>query len=107
MKSFFAQLVDWATNSYAFQAVVMSVLIAIMRVLYDNNETTWRRILLEAALCGNLTLAGYYALLWWKLPPQAAIVVGAALAFIGIEEMRKIVRALARKQLGVENDVQQ
>ena len=47
--------------------VVMSMLIAVIRVLYDREETRLFRIFLEAMLCGGLAVAassGIQALGW-------------------------------------------
>lgn len=69
-------------------AVVLAILIAVLRVVYDGKETTIHRILLEASLCGCLALAinhGIDAIGW---NPEWKVFIGAMIGYIGSMTVR-------------------
>ncbi|MBO2926667.1 phage holin, lambda family [Metapseudomonas otitidis] len=76
--------------SPAWQGFVMAFVIAVLRAIYDGKEKRWQRILLEALICGGLTLAASTAIAWFNLPESLAIAFGGALGFLGVMQARKL-----------------
>ncbi|MCY1529785.1 phage holin, lambda family [compost metagenome] len=92
----------------------MALLITVLRVVYDRKERAWQRILLEALLCGLLTVAGTsltaLAIAYWAPTFQApmahiAVGVGGTIGFFGVEAVRRTaIRVLGIKLRSVERD---
>ena len=76
--------------------IVMAIIISILRVFYDADETSFRRILLESILCGALTLAGGSAFKMMGYGPEAYMFCGGAIGFMGSQS----VRAFAYRWIG-------
>lgn len=68
----------------------MAFIVAILRVVYDKEETTRMRICLEALLCGFLTLAAASVITWLELPESLSVAVGGAVGFIGTVKLREV-----------------
>lgn len=77
----------------AIQGALMAVVMSLLRVYYDANETSTARALLEASICGCLTLAAASALDWIGAPQQIAVAVGGFIGFIGVSKLRAIMFA--------------
>jgi len=73
-----------------FQAIALAVLIAIVRVIYDKEETKWERVISEAFICGCLTKAVYHAILALSLSPDWAVFCGGLIGFLGTYTVRGI-----------------
>ncbi|WP_373874035.1 phage holin, lambda family [Pseudomonas tohonis] len=76
--------------SPAWQGAVMAVVIAVLRAIYDGKEKRWIRILLEALICGGLTLAAASVIAWLDLPESLAIAFGGAMGFLGVIQARRL-----------------
>ena len=74
----------------AVQGAIMAVVMAVLRVYYDANETSATRAALEASICGALTLASASALDWVGAPQQVAVAVGGFIGFIGVAKLRAV-----------------
>ncbi len=86
-------------TSPAVKGAAMAVVIAYLRVMYDGRETHRVRVLLEALLCGALSLCATSVIAWMALPEDLAIAVGGAVGFIGVNELRdRILRFLDSRQ---------
>ena len=84
-----ATLLGWLHSvSPALAAVVLSVITAILRVIYGGGGA--RQMLLEGALCGAATLTLVPLLQWIGLPESMATFAGGAVGFIGVEELRRL-----------------
>ncbi len=68
----------------------MAVVIAVLRAIYDGKEKRWIRILLEALICGGLTLAAASVIAWLDLPESLAIAFGGAMGFLGVIQARRL-----------------
>lgn len=73
--------------------VLMAMFIATLRVIYDKEETKPIRILLEALLCGTLSLTASSAIIAMDLDVNWAVFVGGVIGYFG----SATVRALAVK----------
>ena len=91
----FEKLADLMAHPAA-GGIVMAIIISILRVFYDADETSFRRILLESMLCGALTLAGGSAFRMMGYGPEAYMFCGGAIGFMGSQS----IRVLAYRWLG-------
>lgn len=86
-------------NSLA--SVILAMVTAILRILYDDKEKRWQRIWLEAALCGiicyGFTNVADYIGLSSRLNPA----IGASVGFFGADYIRFISRKVLNSKLGV------
>lgn len=81
--------------------MVMAMVIAIIRVFYDQQETKGARVFLEALLCGALSLAISNGILAMGLNTQWAVFAGGAVGYLGPTTVKSYaVRLLDRKTRG-------
>ncbi|WP_051299010.1 phage holin, lambda family [Marinobacterium litorale] len=78
------------------QGVLMAVVIAILRVVYDQKETSIVRIILEGALCGSLAMTASTAIEALGYDQNWVIFFGGMIGFIG----STTIRAIAIKMIG-------
>lgn len=69
-------------------ATALSFVIALLRALVGGGK--FRRSLLEASLCGTLTLAVFPLLDYFGLNIYLAVSIGAAISFLGVDWLRGI-----------------
>ena len=95
--SFWASI--WvALNCPSWQGAIMATIISVLRVLYEGKETSKVRILLEALICGALSLSANSLIEWMDWPPKLAIAAGGAIGFLGVTAIRGIaMRVIGRK----------
>ncbi|MNZ57265.1 phage holin, lambda family [Pseudomonas linyingensis] len=95
-----ANLIGWLQSiSPALAAVVLSIITAVLRVVYGGGSI--RQMLLEGALCGAVTLALVPLLQWLGLPDNMATFAGGMTGFVGVEELRRwAIRLGQRKSEG-------
>lgn len=80
------------------KGAVMATIIAYLRVMYDGQETHQLRVLLEALICGSLSLCATSVIGWLQLPPDLAIAAGGAIGFMGVNTLRdNMLRWLGRQ----------
>lgn len=87
----------YSTQIYAF---VLSVGIAGVRVIYGGG--THRQAILEAILCGLVTLAIVPLLAHFGLPESMATFAGGACGFLGTEKLREISDRILSRKTGVK-----
>lgn len=81
---------------------ILAAVLAVLRVLYDGQETRVVRIALEAAICGLLTLAASKAVSALALNQDWSIVAGGCIGLMGTEFIRYTARRLVRDYTGPE-----
>ncbi len=79
--------------------VFMAVVIAILRVIYDKQETEWSRMFLEAAICGALTFASGGAVSALGMSEHWHPVIGGFIGFIGVQAVRKLAISFIEKRI--------
>lgn len=77
----------------AIWGAIMAAIIAILRVMYDNEETNRVRMFLEASICGCLSLSASGALEYVGAPDQIAVAIGGGIGFVGVAKLRQIIIA--------------
>lgn len=80
------------------QGFVLAVGIAIVRVIYDREETKPVRVFMEAAICGGLSIAASGAISALGLSSDWVVFAGGAIGYLG----STTVRALAVKYLNAQ-----
>jgi lambda family phage holin len=81
-----------------WQGAIMSATISMLRVLYEGKEANKRRVLLEALMCGGLSLSASSVIEWMAWPSSLSVGAGGAIGFIGVTAIRElIIRFLGRK----------
>lgn len=84
----------WRNIDPNLLAPILAVIIAILRVMYDGQETRFWRIAFEAMICGFLTLAAGAAIRAMGLEGDWSIVAGGAIGFLGSEFVRYTARRI-------------
>lgn len=80
----------WDAVPASVKGAIMAFIIAILRIIYDRQETSNMRILLEAAICGGLSLSFSGAISWIGAPESVAVAFGGAIGFIGVTKIRQL-----------------
>ena len=91
----------WALGKIPPEAmgVIMSMLLSALRLVYDRKGTRPIRIILEAALCGCLSLVASSAVLALGMNPQWSIVAGGSIGYLGPATIRTIAVRMINKKL--------
>lgn len=79
-------------------AAVLAFAVALVRALHAGGKPV--KSLLEALLCGCLTLALVPVLNHFGLSPDLAVAIGAGIAFLGVEWLRESAEGLFNKVVG-------
>lgn len=90
------------TASSTMQGAIMAFIIALLRIVWDGNETRPIRILLEASICGALSLCVTSIIDFFSLPASAAITIGGAIGFIGVTALRDLILRFIKRK--IDND---
>jgi lambda family phage holin len=64
--------------------------IAVLRVLYDKKETRPLRVVLEALVCGGLSLTAFYGISAAGLSHNWAVFAGGAIGYLGSDTVRAV-----------------
>jgi lambda family phage holin len=83
----------WATG------VVMAVIMSVLRVVYEKEETTLARIGLEALICGGLTIAAGSLLEAMNLGEKWYLGAGVLIGFMGSQTVKATVNKLINKKV--------
>lgn len=87
-----------ALSNPLWQGAIMAILISCLRVLYDAKETSKRRIVFEALICGGLALSASSVIEWMEWPSNLSVAAGGTIGFLGVTAIREMVtRFLGRK----------
>lgn len=84
--------------------VFLSIVIAILRIYHDATERKLWRIMIEAALCGGLSLAASSGVRALGLSAEAAIFVGGAIGYLGPVSTREIAMRLFNSKVKASNE---
>lgn len=94
-------LQSWWRGETLSGAVAMAFLIALLRSIYGGSG--WKKMLLDALICGALTLTFASALTYFSLPSSLSVAIGGCTGFIGTDSLRALVLRFIGKQMGVDD----
>lgn len=80
--------------------VLMAVVISVMRVIYDKEETHIMRIVLEALICASLTLAFGSAAIAMGLGQGWHLFIGGMVGFLGSHAIRRLAYRAINARIG-------
>lgn len=89
--SFLQMLYLAISESQTLQGAIMAFIIAMLRTLYDEKNPKFLRIVLESLICGTLSLCFTSLIEFFHLPNSAAITLGGAIGFIGVNQLRELI----------------
>lgn len=69
---------------------LLAFTIAVLRIHYYSPGSTRRRVLLEAAICGCLSLTLSGSLEWLGAPQSMSVAIGGAVGFIGVNTIKTL-----------------
>ena len=69
---------------------VMAVFISIVRVIYDREETSFMRIMLESLICGSLTVAAGSGMAALGYGDNWYLFAGGMIGFLGSQSIRAV-----------------
>lgn len=78
---------------------MMSIVISILRIIYDNEETKIIRILLESCICGALTLTVGAGIKAGGLDPNWVMFTGGVIGYLGSAKIRSISLKIINKKI--------
>lgn len=79
--------------------VLMAMFIATLRVIYDKEETRPVRIMLEALICGALSLTASSAIVALELNINWAVFAGGVIGYVGSATVRAIALKLIHRKI--------
>lgn len=97
IKEFFTNLPSWVGG------FAMAVVISVLRVIYEKEETTFTRIMLESLICGALTIASGSALQQMGYGENWYLFCGGVIGFMGSQSVRLIAYSIIRKKTGTDD----
>ena len=81
------------------QGAALAILLAMLRVIYDREETKPVRIMMEMAICGALSVAVSAAISALGLDSHWSIFAGGAIGYLGSTTARAISLKLINSRL--------
>ena len=101
MREMPTNLADFVSSHPLIGGVLMAILTAVLRVVYDKEETRLTRILLEALLCGALTVAGGSAIEAMGFGRGWYLFIGGTFGFMGSQWIRIFAKRLFDRKAGL------
>ncbi|MBT0724888.1 phage holin, lambda family [Rosenbergiella sp. S61] len=91
----------WWRGEQLSGAIIMSILMAGLRIAYFNGN--WKKIILEATLCGLLTMTISSTLDHFEFQRSLSITVGGVVGLIGVGCIRSIVMKLIKMKFNISD----
>jgi len=79
--------------------MLMSMVIAILRVVYDKEDAKPIRILLESLICGGLSLTASSAIIAMQLDMHWAIFTGGVIGYLGSATIKSLAVKLLKNKV--------
>lgn len=95
----------WWNGDVPLGGVLLSIVITILRVAYTGGG--WKKMSIEGALCGALTLTAASALDYFGLPKTLTVALGGTIGFIGVDQIRAVALRFLGNRFGGGNANQQ
>jgi len=82
-----------------FVGAILAMLLSLLRVVYDEQETKPIRVLVETLICGGLSLTASSAIIAMNLDSNWAMFVGGSIGFLGVTTVRALALKLINKKI--------
>ncbi|WP_370242902.1 phage holin, lambda family [Marisediminitalea sp.] len=82
-----------------FLGAILAVFVAFIRVIYDREETSFVRILLESVLCGTLALIAGTGIEALGLNQDWSLFVGGMIGFVGSQSIRTYAHLFLKQKI--------
>lgn len=106
--SFLADLLEllqsWWRGDTPLGAVVMSIIMAGLRIAYFGGGGGWKRKTLEILLCGALTLTFASALEYVGWPKSLSVAIGGGVGLIGVDAIRGAAMRVIGNKFGAHKE---
>lgn len=89
----------WESLPPPVRAAIIGAGVAFLRVMYDGNEPSFVRRLLECALCGAIALCVAYLARAFGLNSDVATFAGGAVGLLGADQVRAWGRRIAERRV--------
>ncbi len=94
-----AWLAAWLEQHWpSLYSGLLAVVIAALRIMYGGG--TWRRIAIEAPLCGALALAASHGLSLLGIATSTAPFFGGVIGLLGVEGTRSLAKRFFNHKVG-------
>lgn len=94
-----AYFLGWAIEHQpALYGLSLCMITSALRIIYTGGKV--RRALIEAALCGAISLTLMSGMGWAGVPADASGFIGGAVGFLGVEKIRSVAERLINKRVG-------
>jgi len=80
-------------------APLLSFVLALLRTIYQNQEPSWLRRLLESVICGMLTLSAGFAISAMGMNNDWKFAVAGAVGFAGTEYIRTVAQKFIDRKI--------
>lgn len=92
-------MIEYKTITPEVLGAVMAMVIALIRVLYDGKEKRFLRILLEAAICGALSVTVSYGITAMGLDGNWSVFAGGMIGYLGSSSVRMIALSIINQRV--------
>jgi len=72
----------------AIFTVSLTMITALVRIVYENKERKWQRKLLETILCGLISVGFYSLSSFLNLNPMINVFVGSCIGLLGVDYIK-------------------
>ena len=86
----------------ATAGLLMALFVSILRIVYDDKDARFTRILLESTICGALTITINSGVMAMGFGPSWAVFIGGTVGYLGSSKIRIIAVALISKRTSQE-----
>ncbi len=94
---------SWWRGDTPLGAVIMSIVMAGLRIAYFGGGGCWKRKTLEILLCGALTLTFASALEYFGWPKSLSVAIGGGVGLIGVDAIRSFAMRFIGERVGGDN----
>ncbi|MBF7687859.1 phage holin, lambda family [Acinetobacter rathckeae] len=87
----------WWQGDMTFYGVLMSIVMAILRMIYTG--ASWTITICEGLLCGALTLTAVSTMNYFNVPSDLTVAIGGFIGFIGVKKLTVYIHRFLDKKL--------
>lgn len=89
----------WSLIPDQIRSAMLAILVAFLRIMYDNKEPQFTRRMLECFLCGAIALCVASLIKALGLNADFGTFAGGSIGLLGAEHARSLARRFTRRQV--------